>query len=342
MPHTIQQIQKEKKEIIESMLDVKVFKKICDNAYIVYDATAHALLETSQELKEGMVYKLLKPKFINKIFEANPKLKILKSNVKLDTRTFTKLEMKHYEGSAEVLNQNLNTGNKGDMNNFTKCEALNENNKIEMLTVLIVSKSRYIEGQYGKYNIVTAKDCESNKNSINIYHDKSRMVEAEKMLTFTTLKKTTYKQVDGDYHRLATMWSTRIFEAKEKDKLEFKDVLLGDEKITGKVLGYDDLSIYESCKKCLSKVVDGICRKCQRNVEEKKTNDFYVTLFVQDIKDENNIMSLFAFKKDLNIVSEETEEFEKILDEVTDKTYVIEFNKPEGDEKIKLVKIQKK
>ena len=59
---------------------------------------------------------------------------------------------------------------------------------------------------------------------------KSKIVTVGKLLTFTTLKKTAYKPDGAAYHRLATMWSSRIFEAKEKDA--FKNIFMGDEMMT--------------------------------------------------------------------------------------------------------------
>ena len=78
-------------------------------------------------------------------------------------------------------------------------------------------------------------------------------------------------------------------------------------------------------------------------MEGQKSNDFYVTLYIQDIEKEENIIDLFAFKKDLLIKSKEAaQDFEKDLDELTGQTLTIEYNKPEGNEKFKLVKIEKK
>ena len=182
MPTTIKQIHDEDRESIETIVNVKVFKKLSDNMFIIVDDTGHALLETNQELEEDIVYKLLKPKCVNKIFEANPKLKILKTKIKLQTKALTKMEIKKYQDLVASFQPKVTTEKKADMNNFTKCEASNGNANIEMLTVLIVSKSGDIEGKYGKYNIVTAKDCNGNKNSINIYHDKTKIVSIENCL----------------------------------------------------------------------------------------------------------------------------------------------------------------
>ena len=55
MPNTIQQIKKDNTEKIETTLDVKIYRKISENLYIVVDNTAHALLETSQKLQENIV-----------------------------------------------------------------------------------------------------------------------------------------------------------------------------------------------------------------------------------------------------------------------------------------------
>lgn len=344
MPNTIQQIKKDNTEKIETTLDVKIYRKISENLYIVVDNTAHALLETSQELQENIVYKLLKPQFLAGKFKANPKLKILRTKLTMDGKKMTQADLKQYEGLTSSLSENQQK--KKNKNNFTQCEAQNGPEKIEMLTLLIISKSRDIDGQYGKYNIITAKDCEGIKNSLNIYHDKANIVQPEKILTFTILKKTSFKTIDTDFHRLATVWNTRIFEAKEHDQLEFKDVLLGDEKFDGIILGYDDLNIYESCIKCLTKLNDDFCKRCNRKVDDQKSNDFYVTLYAQNINDEEQIMDIFAFRRDLSINNEKHEEFEKILDEMTAKSYTIEYNKPRNDkegndQKHKLVKIEK-
>lgn len=341
MPTTIQQIKNENKEIIETMLDVKIHKKLSDTLYIVVDNTAHIALSTSQELQESLTYKLLKPKLIKSVLEANPKLKMLKTKIKLKTKVLDKTEMKAYEESLSLEEKNTSTTKDKNINNFTKCEALSDESKTEMLTLLIVSKSKDIDGKYGKYNIVTAKDCNGEKNGITIYHDKQKVVHAQKVLTFTTLKKTSFKPSDTAYHRLATVWNTRIFEAKQHELSVFQDVLLGDEKVEGLILGYEDFVIYESCIKCSSKLIDEFCKKCEKNVEGKKQNDFFVTLYAQEVTNEENIMDLFAFKKDLNLDVNSAQEFERMVDELTGKRFVIEFNKPEGEGKFKLVKMKK-
>ena len=186
MPTTIKKIQAEDKESVEDILNIKIVRKIAEETYVVADETSHALLRTSQDLEENGVYKLLKPKYRNSVLEANPKLKLLKVSQK---------DLKQYEVTIESPNQ-ANCNEEVNLNTFTKCDALEVNAKTEYLTVLIVSKSGDIVGMYGKYNIVTAKDCNADKNSIAIYHDKKMIVTVGKLLTFTTLKKTSFK-ADG-------------------------------------------------------------------------------------------------------------------------------------------------
>ena len=340
MPTTIQQIKNENKEIIETALDVKIHKKLSDTMYIAVDNTAHIALSTNQDLQESLTYKLLKPKLNKSVLEANPKFKLLKTKVKLNAKVLNKTEMKAYEEFIELENKRPSTTNHKNLNNFSKFEALCNETKSEKLTLLIVSKSSDIDGKYGKYNIVTAKDCNGEKNSIAIYHDKQKVVCAQKVLTFTTLKKTTFKPSDAAFHRLATVWNTRIFEAKQDEVFVFQNILLGDEKVEGLILGYEDFVIYESCIKCSTKLLEDFCKKCDKNVEEQKKNDFFVTLYAQEIKNEENIMDLFAFKRDINVGVNEAHEFEKIVDELTGKRFVIEFNKPEGEGKLKLVKMK--
>ena len=148
MPTTIKQIKKDNQEIIETTLDIKVYQKINDNFYIIIDETGHVLLETNQVLELNIVYKLMKPNFRNKALQTNPKLKMLKTKGKLKGVKLTKSEIKQYEETVSALVPKQENKQKKQLNNFTKCEA-NENDQIEMLTVLIVSKSRDIEGKYG-------------------------------------------------------------------------------------------------------------------------------------------------------------------------------------------------
>ena len=213
------------------------------------------------------------------------------------------------------------------------------NEKTETLTVLIVSKSGDVAGMYGKYNIVTAKDCNADKNSIAIYHDKKKIVAVGKLLTFTALKKTSYKPDSSAFYRLATMWNSRIFEAKENDG--FQDVFLGDVMMTGTILGYEGLTTYESCKKCSTKLSEDHCRKCQIEVVDK-INNFYVNLYVQGIDEGAEILELFAFKTNLGINSENPEDFEKELDDLSDKVHTIEYNISEDNGKMKIVKIHRR
>ena len=161
MPTTIKKIQAEDKESVEDILNIKIVRKIAEETYVVADETSHALLRTSQDLEENGVYKLLKPKYRNSVLEANPKLKLLKSKHELEAQKVSQKDLKQYEVTIESPNQ-ANCNEEVNPNTFTKCDALEVNAKTEYLTVLIVSKSGDIVGMYGKYNIVTAKDCNAN------------------------------------------------------------------------------------------------------------------------------------------------------------------------------------
>ena len=337
MPSNIKKIQDENKESVEDIINIKVVKKLADDKFVVADETGHSLLRTSQDLEENCVYKLLKPKYISQMLEANPKLKLLKSKQKLTAKKIPTEDMKKYEAEVGVKATD-NQKTKLDMNNFTKCEELAPNEKTEMLTVLIVSKSGDIAGSYGKYNIVSAKDCNNAKNSIAIYHDRSNVVTVGKLLTFTSLKKTAYKPDGAAFHRLATMGSSRIFEPKEKNA--FKDVFMGDEMVTGVILGHEGLTCYESCKNCSTKLTDEFCRKCKKDVDEK-VNNFYVNLYVQNTDGEENILEIFAFKTNLEIEGESNEDFNKALDDLTDTVQKIEYNTSDDFGKMKMVKIHR-
>ena len=116
---------------------------------------------------------------------------------------------------------------------------------------------------------------------------------------------------------------------------------MGDEQVKGNILGFESFCSYDSCKTCFSKLDENFCKKCQKDVEDGKKKDFYVTLYVQDAQNEENIMDIFAFKKDLDINANEDELVEKHLDDLVGKTFMIEYNKPEGEGRFKLVKLHK-
>ena len=134
------------------------------------------------------------------------------------------------------------------------------------------------------------------------------------------------------------MWSSRIFEAKEKDA--FKNVLMGDEMVTGMILGHEGMTSYESCKKCSTKLADDFCRKCQKDVDKKESN-FYVNLYVQNTDGEEDILELFAFKTNLEIEGESNDDFTKALDDLTDTVQRIEYNTSDDFGKKKMVKIHR-
>ena len=121
MPSNIKKIQDENKESVEDILNIKVVKKLADDKFVVADETGHSLLRTTQDLEENCVYKLLKPRFISQMLEANPKLKLLKSKQKLTAKKIPTEDMKKYEAEVGVKATD-NKKTKLDMNNFTKCE----------------------------------------------------------------------------------------------------------------------------------------------------------------------------------------------------------------------------
>ena len=341
MPNTIAKVKNDKKENVETTLDIKIVTKIHDSLYIVGDESENVLLESSQTLQESMTYKLLKPRFLNDKLHDNPKFKILKAKTSIQTKTLTAKEIKYYNEIANIEPKKKKSDQKVILTNFTDCETLTEKDRIEKLTVLIISKSGDIEGKFGKYHIVTAKDYEGKKNSLSIYHDKTKKVQPENLITLTALKKQSFKKADEEFHRLGTTWKTQIFEAIEEEKEQFKNVMLGDEKTRVNILGFENLKKYESCQKCWTKLSDKYCKKCLKEVDENYAWDFYVTLYVQDVDNEENIMEVFSFKKDLNVQIEEKEDLDKCLEDLTGQTVSIEYNKPKDEGRYKLVRLHK-
>jgi len=80
----------------------------------------------------------------------------------------------------------------------------------------------------------------------------------------------------------------------------FKNVMIGDGIVDGTLLLIDDIYQYSSCKYCWSKVQDlDICSKCNKKLHsDDQINDYNYIIHVET---EDDIMSLFGFRRHLKI-----------------------------------------
>ena len=146
-------------------------------------------------------------------------------------------------------------------------------------------------------------------------------------------------------HRLQTNAKTTVEEAPSNIAEKFATFFNGDGKISGTILGTDNLILYESCPSCSKKWGDSfddkICGHCGKNIEDlPKTKDFRLELCVQEEAEEDVDMArFFCFRKHLSINTsdmEETswkEEVEKMLVNLAYKKVTIIYDDPkDGDD----------
>ena len=324
-----------------NMLEVKVVKKVSENCYIVGDQKGNMLLDSEQSLKEGTVYKLIKPLFENMKLRRNPKFAAIKMEKDIKTKTLE-------EGEEDILCENIKEPKllPKTNNNFKLVDALGVGNVADELKVMVVSRSSVIAGKFGDYRIITCKDIMNQKNSINLYRNLMNMTEVGKVYTITKIKVSGFKKGDDEFNRVSTSYSSRIIHGTADDKIEFEraGVTLGDRAARGTILGVSELKVYESCVVCWCRVdADNECRKCQKKVGNTKA-DFNLVMYVSVEDDNDEVLDIFCFKSTLNLKNiDETEITEENLNKhlegkMCQIEYDVEKNREDG--KLRLVRFE--
>ena len=280
-------------------LEVKILKKVSNTNYIVADETANTLLVSDQSLKEGSAYKLIKPSYEESELRKNSKFGAIKVERNIKTKELKTEDEKLLVGS-------LKNGGKVNCrisNDFESVNALGVGGTSEEITLMVVGKSRVINGKFGTYRIVDCKDVKNRKNSVNLYKSLQNVVEVGGVYLFTKLKVNNFKKEDQDFHRLGTTHATRILnEGKQgKDEFEKAGVMIGDKGIIGTIIGISELNVYESCKSCWCRVDDeSFCKKCNQKVDTNQ-EDFNLVMYVQNNAEDEEILDIFSFKSTLGL-----------------------------------------
>ena len=340
MATSLEKLKKGKIDKI-NMIDVKVVKKINEEDYIVADETEHTLLGSPQKLKEGCSYKLIKPSFADSQLIKKTKFAAVKIEREIKTKVLKKEDEKKL---VEKINLENGKEEPKNVNDFVAVNELGVGAMVGEIILMVVNKSSVIEGTYGTYRIITCKDMNNRKNSINLYRNMQDLVEVGEVYVFTSLKVNNFKKEDQDFNRLGTVHATRITSANMKMKQEFKaaGIMLGDHQIKGNIIGISEVNVYESCVKCWSKVEENnFCKKCKK-MQECKKKVFNLIMYIQNENDEAEILDVFVFKTTLGLVElDEVEISEdslnaKLIEKKCLAEYIIDKNR--DDEKFRLVK----
>ena len=128
------------------------------------------------------------------------------------------------------------------------------NSKINQITVKVISQSRVITTERGKYQICNLKDVNGDSTSINLYNKYINCLTPFKIYRLMNLKKGEVTKNDETKMRLHTTGFTKIEDGNMEDSMNFQNVSNADGSITGEVIGFGEISMYESCKIHLKKI----------------------------------------------------------------------------------------
>ena len=195
----------------------------------------------------------------------------------------------------------------------------------------MATKSRVIDGSYGKYRICNLRDSSSESLSLSLYEPHVEKIEEHQVYLFTKLKKGVLKS-DGSI-RLSTTKFSQIVGGSQAENELFANVQVADSLIEGPCIMFTNYSSYDSCPTHTKKVdVDGECQICGTKIDPNNVvKDFHCVLHIENNDD---IMPILVFKRLLNKLPFNMEEAEESLEQlVVGKTVKIHYNTKEDQDK---------
>ena len=128
-----------------NVIEIKIIQKVSDEHYIVADETAHALLVSDQNLKEGSAYKLIKPSYENSELRKSPKFAAIKVERNIKTK-----ELKTEDEKVLTANMKHDVKQKKFkiVNDFASVDGLGVGSITEEITLMVVKISSIINGRY--------------------------------------------------------------------------------------------------------------------------------------------------------------------------------------------------
>jgi hypothetical protein len=317
-----------------SLLTVKLIKNISLGSYIIADKSMVAILDihetpdNAKNMQTGSWYKLIKcQKGEGSTIKLNKLFKPVKTIMKEDIEDFSE-EAERLEKSLEAK------ASTKKYEDFQSIENKPNHSKIDRITVKVITKSRIISTNKGNYQICNIKDANGDTASINLYSKHLNKLEQFQIFTITNLRKGEINKNDQTKMRLHSTGFTKIEVGTMEDSVNFQNIGNGDESITGVVIGFGDIAIYQSCKVHYNKLDDDLkCPKC--NVEiapDDILEDFRSEVYIEASKDDNNenetdVKEIIFFKKALTRPQDFPQNnIEEKLNAFTGKTAKIDYN----------------
>ena len=165
-----------------------------------------------------------------------------------------------------------------------------------------------------KVSTALGKDKDGTKCVISIWDKYIPKVEANKIYEMKNLMVDKYPTEKP--HNLTTCKTTIIDDVTEEKTDEFKNVIIGDEQVFGKIDAFHSVRPYLSCGNCMKKITGEtgpkfICSNCKR-ATKKINQDFKFEVLIEkkrkqgeDNEPEDSYQNLVGFKKVLVNVNED-------------------------------------
>ena len=164
------------------------------------------------------------------------------------------------------------------------------------------------------------KDEKNEKGTLNAWDEQMPNFDVDKILDVRNIKVHNYPV--GKPHQLKTMGkATTVKDVTEELKEKFKDIISGDEFLSGKIECIHSVHSYKSCKGCRSSVgqqVTGVCKKCKSLIKNPQLDFVFETYIIINGNDED-IRNYVGFRRHLsnlpNDLPMDDTEIETLLDE---------------------------
>ena len=317
-----------------SYLTVKLVKEINFNSFIIADKSMVALLDThdapdhARYLTSGNWYKLIK-------CQQDGKSTIKTNKLFKPVRSMVKDEIEDIADQVENLERSI--GNAASAKTYEDFETLSRKpnqSKVDKLTVKVITMSRIISTSKGNYQICNIKDVNGNTASINIYSNCLNSLEIFKIFTLTNLRKSEVTKNDETKMRLHTTGFTKTESGSNEDAVNFRNIGNGEQSITGTIIGFGDLTSYQSCKIHYKKLDEmNNCPKCNKELNDAQMlKDFRTEIYIEakNLDDEETeVKQILVFKRALDIQLDE--DVEEKLNSMMGQTAKIDFNSDDAE-----------
>ena len=285
-------------------VELDVVKDLGKNYYVVADDSGETIMldmnqkeDAPHNVSEGGRIRMIKPKVSGDIPKmiSPDKFKVINIGPSNSDKIpqLKQDEMTKYENHVEKQR-------KAEGTTLNDTEKVEKNIVIPEMSVFSVGVSCIIEGKYGSYQIANFKDLAGNKGSMNLYGQQVGKMEPGKPYTIKKFVKSGMAKEEGQFTRLAVKYGS-IKEAEEPVAQKFINVKLGEQEVTGKIIGITDVYMKENIDEGKKKINATIYVQCKEEVEQIKIYEWNLRKEVPDKVNSEDWLNSELMSKDVII-----------------------------------------